>query len=1023
MAGLAERVFVGRSRELELLSELVDPVAAGHGALRFLTGEPGIGKTRLAARVARVAEEHGFRVVWGRCWEAGGAPAYWPWSQVFRGLGLADPFAAPEARAMDLRELRFQQFERAARLLGEAAAITPLALVLDDLHAADLPSLGFLQVLARGIAQTRILLVGTHRDAEARLTPEIGALLAKAAREGDVIALDRLAHEDVVAWMREAAPDAPERDAAEIHAVTEGNPLFVHEVLRVHKKLDVRRLPHGLSAVIEEHLARVPADVCASLATASVLGREIEANDVAALTGTDVDTISVHLSGASDAGLLEPAEGGVDRYAFTHVLVRDRLYAGLSSSRRAALHWSAGERFATADLARAAHHLLEGRVAGGALRAAEVTRDAAALAMKRFAFEDAARLTARATDALGEEHKGGAALLACELAIMQGEALARAGDAERGAESCIRAAVLAGRLGSAALLARAALAYGIQLRSNQIDDTMIRLLREALAALEAHPDDALRARVMARLGAALTPPTPESYGEGVALAREAWSLARQLADKETLLYVGHYTGTIHYYHLPCEERGAILREVVAETQVQGDRLAFLHVGPWWFAHLRENGMRVMADAALEDFARFARDSSLHRWRLPLLLASRALLDGDFDEAARHGADLLEAGERANVPNARVAWVALRIAIARARGAPGEISSDAEEILRHPSSALLKASWDPWVLAAIGRESEARERLNHFTVDPCNSPVAVYAADAAVMLRDPALAASLYDLMRPFRGGALFGENPVMWGLPTPGPVFGPTALVAADLAALLGRAEDAHRLYDEAIDVAERVGGIPFVRLARERRDALAAPRRRSAAPAAPTAATAVATLARTGDYWNLAHEGRTHALKARRGFEYLAALLAEPDHERHVLELSASDAGQAVGRRPEHADAVLDASAKAAYRARIDALRDAADDAEAMGDGARAARARAEIDAIAQELARALGIGGRDRTAATAADRARAAVTLALRRAIEAIREVEPVLGGHLAAAVRTGFFCSYRPDPSARLSWRVTT
>jgi hypothetical protein len=121
--------------------------------------------------------------------------------------------------------------------------------------------------------------------------------------------------------------------------------------------------------------------------------------------------------------------------------------------------------------------------------------------------------------------------------------------------------------------------------------------------------------------------------------------------------------------------------------------------------------------------------------------------------------------------------------------------------------------------------------------------------------------------------------------------------------------------------------------------------------------------------------------------------------------------------------EAILDPKAKAAYRARLDQLRDAADEAEAMGDSTRAARARTEIEALAQELARALGLGGRDRTATTAADRARAATTLAIRRAIDAMKKVEPVLGGHLEAAVKTGFFCGYRPDPRAGLVWRVTT
>jgi hypothetical protein len=184
-------------------------------------------------------------------------------------------------------------------------------------------------------------------------------------------------------------------------------------------------------------------------------------------------------------------------------------------------------------------------------------------------------------------------------------------------------------------------------------------------------------------------------------------------------------------------------------------------------------------------------------------------------------------------------------------------------------------------------------------------------------------------------------------------------------------------------------------------------------------AARARATLARAGEYWLLTYEGRTHALRARRGLEHLASLLADPDRELHVLMLAANSPDTLP---IEHGDALLDSKAKASYRARIEALRNAAEIAEATGNGGRAAEARAEMDAIAAELARALSLGGRDRSAPRAADRARAAVTLAVRRAIEAIRLLEPALGGHLEAGVRTGFFCSYRPDPSSRLSWSVS-
>jgi hypothetical protein len=373
-----------------------------------------------------------------------------------------------------------------------------------------------------------------------------------------------------------------------------------------------------------------------------------------------------------------------------------------------------------------------------------------------------------------------------------------------------------------------------------------------------------------------------------------------------------------------------------------------------------------------------------------------------------------------------------VALARARGTPRAIAADVDVVMDALRTATLTATLGAWALAAAGRHAEARENLGQLQLQLTfvrgRYPVAMYGADAAIMLGDRVLAARLYALLEEHRH-----VNAVHWGIPTPGPVFGPTALVLADLAAFLGQVDDARRLYAEAIEVAERLGGVPFVALARRGLDVLggASPSSRPSSQPPSTRAPAhvsrepepaIAVLSRTGDYWSLTHEGRTHALRARRGLEHLACLLAEPDRERHVLDLSASDGG-ASDRVVEVRDAVLDPKAKAAYRARIDALREVVLEAERYGDTARAERARSEIDAIASELAGAFGVGGRDRSMTTSVDRARAAVTLAIRRAIDAIADVEGVLGGPEVAAVKTGVFCSYRPDPSARISWRVTS
>ncbi|HYZ11307.1 MAG TPA: ATP-binding protein, partial [Actinomycetota bacterium] len=182
--------FVGRGRELEALGDAVEQAFQGRGSICLLAGEPGIGKSRLADEVAGRARERGGVVLWGRCWEAGGAPAYWPWVQSLRSLvrtiGVetaighlgddADELAQllPEIRELrpvalesptgDPDAARFRLFDSLTRFLLGAASDRPLVVVLDDLHAADVPSLLLLRFQAAQMRDAALMLVGTYRD-------------------------------------------------------------------------------------------------------------------------------------------------------------------------------------------------------------------------------------------------------------------------------------------------------------------------------------------------------------------------------------------------------------------------------------------------------------------------------------------------------------------------------------------------------------------------------------------------------------------------------------------------------------------------------------------------------------------------------------------------------------------------------------------------------------------------------------------------------------------------------------------
>jgi hypothetical protein len=188
------------------------------------------------------------------------------------------------------------------------------------------------------------------------------------------------------------------------------------------------------------------------------------------------------------------------------------------------------------------------------------------------------------------------------------------------------------------------------------------------------------------------------------------------------------------------------------------------------------------------------------------------------------------------------------------------------------------------------------------------------------------------------------------------------------------------------------------------------------------------AVFRREGEYWSIAFDDDAFRLKDSKGLRHLSQLLAAPGREIHALELVSVVEGHAPRRRrsdavlrTEAAQAanVLDERAKAEYATRLRELESELEEAESWNDHERASRLGEEIDFLARELGAAVGLGGRDRLAASDAERARVNVTRAIKATLERIAEHSPSLGRHLAITVRTGTFCSYQPDPRVPVTW----
>jgi DNA-binding winged helix-turn-helix (wHTH) protein len=336
--------FVGRARTLERLERALDAALAARGRLVLLAGEPGIGKTRTAEEIARVARERGAEVVVGRCFEGEGAPAFWPWLQLLRDLvARAEPARLRAALAADGAELaqlvpelraRLPSLPPAARLEGEQArfrlfdALTgflhrraqqgPLVLVLDDLHWADEASLLGLEFVAPELGSAALLVVATFRDVELRRDHPLSKLLGALARVPacERISLRGLEPAEVAALVEAVAGEAPSAGVARaVHEMTEGNPFFAFEIARLlaetglpAERPSTLALPQSVRDAIGRRLDGLSAACNEALRAAAVLGRGFDLALLARVTERPPEALLDLLGEALAAGVLVETE-------------------------------------------------------------------------------------------------------------------------------------------------------------------------------------------------------------------------------------------------------------------------------------------------------------------------------------------------------------------------------------------------------------------------------------------------------------------------------------------------------------------------------------------------------------------------------------------------------------------------------------------------------------------------------------------------------------------------------------------
>jgi hypothetical protein len=1057
------RPFVGRTSELDELRRGLDEAAEGRGFLCLLSGEPGIGKTRLIQELSREAAERGWQVAAGRCWEEGGAPVYWPWIQAVRSLGGDfEQLAAATGESVDPETSRFRLFDAVAEFLVKVARNRPLIVVLDDLHAADSGSLVMLRFVGEAVSDAPVLIVGSYREREAQL-PERAESFAGLVRVATRVSLQGLGVDDVGAYLadvtgEEAAPQLVSR----IHVLTGGNPFFLGEVVRVVAHDPMGRIPEELRTLLRRRMADLPDDAVEALHVAAVVGREFNFRVLERTSDLGVARLLDVLAEAEAAGVIAEDPAIPRRYAFVHELVRETLYDDLAAAKRLELHRTIGgvlEELYRNDLdphlSEIAHHLALAAPVGDVSAAVDYLVRAGDRAASLVAYEEAGLHYERALGLVGASEEGSRELR-CELLLRLGDAHWRAGDTRAARGSFEQAAEVARSLGEGELLARAALGYVIGLGGFllfarfEAGATGIGLLEEALAALPAE-DSPLRARVLARLAVEMY--SSHEAERRLAVSAEAIEMSRRLEDSEALVTALHARHWARGDPEMVYERLENAEEMLAVAEQLGDQEFTFLAHNCRLSCLLElcDGAGLDAEiAAIADLADRI-GQPFYRWHGVCLKVIRAVLDGRFDDAERLAEEALRIARLRHSEYA--AYVYEHAQLVAIRWAQGRLGEYWPEVAYHGERYLWIPRWRDALAAADrgdrgGSALELARSGHAFAEIPRDGFWLLRLcslAEACVVAGAGADAERLYALLLPYadRNAIALTQVP-----------FGPVALRLGMLAATLERWDEAGTHFETALERCELLGArAARVRVLREYARALSArsgegdPGRAagllaeagrlsedlgivSEAPAAAVSSRE-ARFAREGEFWTIAYDGQTMRLRDVKGLRYIAFLLAAPGSELHVLELVAAVDGapRADGFAGDglHAagvaglDPLLDPKAKAEYRGRLEDLRAELEEARGFADDERAAGIEQEIDALVEELARAAGLGGRDRQAASPAERARVNVTKAIRTAIKMAGRESAALEEHLTASIHTGRFCSYAPPGEAPPRWHT--
>ncbi len=858
--------FAGRQEEMGQLKAVLETALAGQGAMVMLAGEPGIGKSRLAKEFTVYAGLRGAQILNGRCFESEASIPYHPFIQAIQQYVRTRPVEdlqkelgsdAPEIARMvsevrqripDIAEVppqegetdRLRMFDSVCNFIRNAARANPVVLVLDDLQWADKSSLAMLRHVTRGIASDRVIILGCYRDVELEENHPLVEAIAELRREPfyQRIAVRGLPFDDVHALMSTLGEQqVPLEFVREVHRATEGNPLFIEEILRnlieegelVLEEgqwaskgggLPAWDIPEGIRGIVKRRLGRL-SDECLSILTpASAMPSGFTFGVLKEVTGEDEDRLLDLLDEALRAQVIRERKDADSRatgtYELSHTALRQTIYGELSAPRRVRLHRQLGEAIERVyesslepHMADLAYHFYRAAAEGDVDRAIDYGRRAGERAMALLAYEEAARsyrLALRAAElesGRGDDER-------CRLLLALGEAETRAGQGDQAVDVIEQALPLAERLDDV-LATRAALAHDQAVRRSQYaySGRSIPILRQALERL-GEDDSPARARLLATL--ADLPPVGITMEEQIAIGREALAVAERVQDAEGVrashqALLAALSGPEHL-----DERMTMARELISLGSKAGDRYAELWGHIRLMIALLSSGDVDGVDRELEIIYPRAADTREPAYigRRPSWEGMRAAMEGEWDKAERHVQELLAAFQQVNVAWLYQAATALMYDIRRSQGRLDELEG--------PIRAALEQNPIPGWKAALtllycyqGRDADARELLEGFSEDdlrqiPQDWTFLITVCTLIMATRelaDKERARVLYELLLPYRNQHVVVADAVVY--------LGSAVFNLGLSAAAMGDLDEAETLFKDAIDAERRCRARPFL--------------------------------------------------------------------------------------------------------------------------------------------------------------------------------------------------------------------